>query len=731
MSERRLGDARSSGFINTPILLNDPFNYEHKYPEDPPYQEMAPYAILWKAFLEESTKVDANKVADWTDALDVLLVFAGLFSAVVSTFVTQSLVTLALSLHTGIAIVTSCIVGIALATYTITNILPVYNTACPYKTPLTQYSFPLLRRIANQNFTSKLLPVEKKHPSSLDEAEKQLVEQRTEEIDVNATAWLYGISSNTSVQALVLQALSNIRLRSVQAIKEALSAHDIEAAITSALRSSEHANHDQRFAYERLVKALLRLYPKQFISWNPPAFRQDHSFLPILLNICEPGPSFACQLIQTEIVHPSAEFDVVVWAQLLRNAVLAGFDWLEIERADSHVWNCFINLLLQHHLPYTEDHDLKGDVCELPLYTRHASAIQYGGISLKLMDTRDLTQSTMQLNDAIRRLMCPSLSALMYRVAFCKYDKGESDWTAYRRAISGSQSPVVNVPGDTRLRLALIQSADTQQTSFSSPEDPSYADDSTVGHAISCIRQRNPSLPADVLKAAVLMKCDILLPKFCAQLCQREWLDLATSVRFHRDGYYGSSPEGELFYHFMASAFVKGLGILREVCTANYLLLEPYVQTPSNTLALAELLLLSDSERRRELDHLASFIPKDAWVSCLSGLRLFLHSENLKEVYEEQSLYWEHPYCADVKLTYDAFEDLDTALLQAARNTNCDPTSHIMMAAKHVVPHLAHVVAIYYWLSEILAPSRWIRFVTDSEAKDWILSHGARRLYSI
>ncbi|KAF8872855.1 hypothetical protein CPB85DRAFT_1188316, partial [Mucidula mucida] len=45
------------------------------------------------------------------------------------------LVTLALSLHTGIAIVTSCIVGIALATYTITNILPVYNAACPYKTP--------------------------------------------------------------------------------------------------------------------------------------------------------------------------------------------------------------------------------------------------------------------------------------------------------------------------------------------------------------------------------------------------------------------------------------------------------------------------------------------------------------------------------------------------------------------------------------------------------------------
>ncbi|KAF8904592.1 hypothetical protein CPB85DRAFT_1205993, partial [Mucidula mucida] len=42
----------------------------------------------------EAAKIDAGKVADWTDALDVLLVFAGLFSAVVSTFVCQTFQTL-------------------------------------------------------------------------------------------------------------------------------------------------------------------------------------------------------------------------------------------------------------------------------------------------------------------------------------------------------------------------------------------------------------------------------------------------------------------------------------------------------------------------------------------------------------------------------------------------------------------------------------------------------------
>ncbi|KAF9021196.1 hypothetical protein BDZ89DRAFT_898936, partial [Hymenopellis radicata] len=65
-------------------------NYEIKYPEDEPYKEMAEDSRFWKTCVDEATKVDAGKVADWTDALDVLLVFAGLFSGVVSTFVCQT-----------------------------------------------------------------------------------------------------------------------------------------------------------------------------------------------------------------------------------------------------------------------------------------------------------------------------------------------------------------------------------------------------------------------------------------------------------------------------------------------------------------------------------------------------------------------------------------------------------------------------------------------------------------
>ncbi|PBK86589.1 hypothetical protein ARMGADRAFT_1047827 [Armillaria gallica] len=66
------------------------FNYEDKYPEDPIYHETAPNARVWRTYADESVNFDANMVEDSRDNVDVLLVFAGLFSAVVSTFVTQA-----------------------------------------------------------------------------------------------------------------------------------------------------------------------------------------------------------------------------------------------------------------------------------------------------------------------------------------------------------------------------------------------------------------------------------------------------------------------------------------------------------------------------------------------------------------------------------------------------------------------------------------------------------------
>ncbi|PBK83072.1 hypothetical protein ARMGADRAFT_677873 [Armillaria gallica] len=69
---------------------NDKYDYEQKYPEDAPYKEAAPAARVWKTYEDESRNHDVNMVEESRDNVDVLLVFAGLFSAVVTTFVVQT-----------------------------------------------------------------------------------------------------------------------------------------------------------------------------------------------------------------------------------------------------------------------------------------------------------------------------------------------------------------------------------------------------------------------------------------------------------------------------------------------------------------------------------------------------------------------------------------------------------------------------------------------------------------
>ncbi|KAK0462437.1 uncharacterized protein EV420DRAFT_1734782, partial [Desarmillaria tabescens] len=68
----------------------DGYNYEEKYPEDPIYEETSPNARVWRTYEDESKIHDANMVEESRDNVDVLLVFAGLFSAVVTSFVAQT-----------------------------------------------------------------------------------------------------------------------------------------------------------------------------------------------------------------------------------------------------------------------------------------------------------------------------------------------------------------------------------------------------------------------------------------------------------------------------------------------------------------------------------------------------------------------------------------------------------------------------------------------------------------
>ncbi|PBK88586.1 hypothetical protein ARMGADRAFT_937221, partial [Armillaria gallica] len=67
-----------------------PRDYNTHYTPDPYGQEMSDKARIWPIYNEEAADFDANMLAEWRDTIDVLLVFAGLFSAVLTTFVVQT-----------------------------------------------------------------------------------------------------------------------------------------------------------------------------------------------------------------------------------------------------------------------------------------------------------------------------------------------------------------------------------------------------------------------------------------------------------------------------------------------------------------------------------------------------------------------------------------------------------------------------------------------------------------
>ncbi|KAK0457170.1 uncharacterized protein EV420DRAFT_1335894, partial [Desarmillaria tabescens] len=69
---------------------NNMFDYEQRFPEDKQYEELGPFARVWRTYIEECAPFDAEMVEGWRDGLGVLLVFAGLFSAVVTTLVVQT-----------------------------------------------------------------------------------------------------------------------------------------------------------------------------------------------------------------------------------------------------------------------------------------------------------------------------------------------------------------------------------------------------------------------------------------------------------------------------------------------------------------------------------------------------------------------------------------------------------------------------------------------------------------
>ncbi|KAG7447397.1 uncharacterized protein BT62DRAFT_892468, partial [Guyanagaster necrorhizus] len=328
-------------------------DYEQKFPEDKQYEELGPFARVWRTYLEECAAFDTEMLDEWRDGLDVFLVFAGLFSAVVTTFVAQTsqslqvdygqvtatlvyelidvqraaangssmndvprsdltpfstfspttsdvlvnglwftslsfslttalfavltkqwihqyvtvplgtprdkcrvrqfrymglqqwsvgliigllpvllsasvgvfflgLVIFLVPLNVSIAYVVGIIASVSFAAYFITNFLPIWYPSCPYKTPLSHYVFLLYAYLAHL-----ISPVPYESSSSepqaihsLRDVEFVVVESCADDIDVRALTWLFGMSSNPSVQSIVVQSTSALPLRSVKSLKQ-------------------------------------------------------------------------------------------------------------------------------------------------------------------------------------------------------------------------------------------------------------------------------------------------------------------------------------------------------------------------------------------------------------------------------------------------------------------------------------------------------------------------------
>ncbi|KZV98036.1 hypothetical protein EXIGLDRAFT_746826 [Exidia glandulosa HHB12029] len=64
--------------------------FKRKFPPDPLGKELDDGARVWKVYRDEATAYDTTMLDGWSQTLDILLIFAGLFSAVATAFVIES-----------------------------------------------------------------------------------------------------------------------------------------------------------------------------------------------------------------------------------------------------------------------------------------------------------------------------------------------------------------------------------------------------------------------------------------------------------------------------------------------------------------------------------------------------------------------------------------------------------------------------------------------------------------
>ncbi|KAF9024507.1 hypothetical protein BDZ89DRAFT_1186880 [Hymenopellis radicata] len=229
------------------------------------------------------------------------------------------------------------------------RLLPRMSARNSTNTSTTQESHPLV--LSAEDIRS---PVQK----SFNVVEKELVHQIGDELDARALSGLHNISSNTSVQSIVLQALSMLPLQSLDTIRARIT--DLEGVIREFLDSQEYRAEDKRSAYERLYlyRAHVRVWSTADHSdtANELSFRNslavgrpDISENSIATLVDRTEPEHAIRFLRQQIVDPTVYYDVFSWAIILQNGLRNGTGWLDVDCKESAVWMTLADWLIKPH----------------------------------------------------------------------------------------------------------------------------------------------------------------------------------------------------------------------------------------------------------------------------------------------------------------------------------------------------------------------------------------------
>ncbi len=134
------------------------------------------------------------------------------------------LVVFLVPLQAAIASIVGTITFVTFAIYFISNLLPVWYPSCPYKTPLSQYTFLFYAYIINHGLSispaSSVAAPTKPPPCKFRDVERAAVELGADDLDAYALGWLSGMSSNPSVLNIIVQSTSALSLRSVEPLMQ-------------------------------------------------------------------------------------------------------------------------------------------------------------------------------------------------------------------------------------------------------------------------------------------------------------------------------------------------------------------------------------------------------------------------------------------------------------------------------------------------------------------------------